>query len=230
MINQTVWTVLLRYVRLLQVSCLLLALFFPGEMRAQNQSSAKIVGTVTDASGALVQNATVKITNIKTGTSTQVITNQKGAYEMPFLDPGSYTVEFTATGFDRVMREGIVLELDQIARVDTQLKIGSTRAGSGHGLWHNPPILNTDDSQRGTNFNSTLIANLPTVGRDPSYFALLAPGTSTAQSNVSGVDPGRRSVNGSRAFSISATVNGGNGVLPNSDNFVTLVPRSLGRW
>jgi hypothetical protein len=221
-INQTVWTVSLRYVRLLQVSCLLLALFFLGELRAQNRSSAKIVGTVTDASGALVQNATVKITNIKTGTSTQVITNQKGAYEMPFLDPGSYTVEFTATGFDRVMREGIVLELDQIARVDTQLKIGSTSevvTVSG-----NSPILNTDDSQRGTNFNSTLIANLPTVGRDPSYFALLAPGTSTAQSNVSGVDPGRRSVNGSRAFSISATVNGGNGVLPNSDNFVTLVP------
>jgi hypothetical protein len=189
---------------------------------AQNRSTAEIVGTVTDTTGAVVPAVTVKITNVKTGAVAQITTNQKGSYDMPYLDPGLYTVEFQATGFGGYVRNGIDLELDQVARVDARMKIGSineliTVNGDA-------PILDTEDSERGTNFNSTLVATLPTVGRDASYLALLAPGTSTAQSSVSGVDPGRRSVNGSRAFSISATVNGGSGVLPNSDNFVTLVP------
>jgi carboxypeptidase family protein len=188
---------------------------------SQNRSTAEIVGTVTDPSGAVVPNTAVKVANTKTGTHTQVTTNNTGAFDVPLLDPGSYTVEFQAAGFQPVIRAGIDLQLDQTARVDVQLKVGSQTEAV---MVNSGTILNTDDSQRGTNLNEQLIDGLPTVGRDPSYLALLAPGTSSAQSNVSGVDPGRRSVNGSRAFSISATVNGGSGVLPNSDNFVTLVP------
>jgi hypothetical protein len=196
-------------------------LLLTGASWSQNRSTAEIVGTVTDPSGAVVPNTAVKITNTKTGTSVQAATNRAGAFDVPLLDPGSYTVEFQATGFQAIIRTGIDLQLDQTARVDTQLKVGSPTEAV---TVYSSTILNTDDSQRGTNFNAQLIDELPTVGRDPSYLALLAPGTSSAQSNVSGVDPGRRSVNGSRAFSISATVNGGSGVLPNSDNFVTLVP------
>jgi Carboxypeptidase regulatory-like domain/TonB dependent receptor len=202
--------------------CLMLALFETGKLQAQNRSTAEIVGTVTDTNGALVPKVIVKITNLKTATSKQITTNEKGDYDMPYLDPGPYTVEFQGAGYESAIRQGIDLELDQIARVDIQLKIGATSqvvTVSG-----DAPILDTEDSQRGTNFNNTLVEDLPTVGRDSSYLALLAPGTSTAQSSISGVDPGRRSVNGSRAFSMSATVNGGSGVLPNSDNFVTLVP------
>ena len=211
-----------RYTRLLQILCLTLACASAGSLQAQNRSTAEIVGTVTDSTGALLPNIAVEITNTKTKTTARIATNQNGSYDMPFLDPGSYTVEFMGVGFDHVVREGIDLELDQVARVDAQLSVAlvnqvvTVNSGS--------PILNTDDSQRGTNFNSNLVAELPTVGRDPSTLAVLAPGTSTAQSNLSGIDPGRRSVNGSRAFSLTATINGGSGVLPNSDNFVTLVP------
>jgi hypothetical protein len=197
-------------------------LLLPGAAWSQNRSTAEIVGTVTDPSGAVVPNTAVKITNTKTGTHTQATTNMAGAFNAPFLDPGPYTLEFQAAGFQAVIRTGIDLQLAQTARVDMQLKVGSQTEAIT--VDASAPILNTDDSQRGTNFSGELIEDLPTVGRDPSYLALLAPGTSSAQSNVSGVDPGRRSVNGSRAFSISATVNGGSGVLPNSDNFVTLVP------
>ena len=198
------------------------ALLLPGASWSQNRSTAEIVGTVTDPSGAVIPDTAVKITNTKTGTHVQATTNMAGAFDVPFLDPGPYTAEFQATGFQALLRKGIDLQLDQTARVDVQLKIGSQTEVVT--VDASAPILNTDDSQRGTNFNGDLVAALPTVGRDPSYLALLAPGTSTAQSNVSGVDPGRKSVNGSRAFSISATINGGSGVLPNSDNFVTLVP------
>ncbi|MHB8502473.1 MAG: TonB-dependent receptor domain-containing protein [Candidatus Acidiferrales bacterium] len=193
-----------------------------GIVRAQNRSTAEIVGTVTDPSGASVPNASVKITNRNTGAIVQVATNQAGAFDAPYLDPGPYAVEFQAPGFVTLVRQGIEIQLDQTARVDGQLKLGA--ATQAITVVANATLLNTEDSQRGTNFNDEMIGALPTVGRDPSYFALLAPGTSTAQSNVYGVDPGRRSVNGSRAFSMSATINGASGVLPNSDNFVTLVP------
>jgi hypothetical protein len=196
-------------------------LLLPGALWPQNSSTAEIVGTVTDPSGAVIPHTTVKITNTTTGTHTQATTNMAGVYDAPFLDPGPYTVEFQSTGFQTVIRAGIQLQLNQTARVDAQLKVGSQTETV---TVNETAILNSDDSQRGTNFNQEMIEDLPTVGRDASYLALLAPGTSSAQSNVSGVDPGRRSVNGSRAFSISATVNGGSGVLPNSDNFVTLVP------
>lgn len=222
MANQKAWNPSSHSAKLLCSLCFALVSFFSVQLQAQNRSTAEIVGTVTDTSGALVSAVAIKITNLKTGTSTQVVTNQKGDYDMPFLDPGTYTLEFRANGFDRYVHNGIALELDQVARVDAQLNVGSvTQVETVTG---NGPIMNSEDSERGTNFNSTLVATLPTVGRDASYLALLAPGTSTAQSSISGVDPGRRSVNGARAFGMSATVNGGSGVLPNSDNFITLVP------
>jgi hypothetical protein len=210
------WTI---RIAALLLFCLILPL---GITRAQNRSTGEIVGTVTDPDGKSVPDATVKIINDKTGVSVEVKTNKDGAFDAPFLDPGIYTVEIRATGFEALVHKGVDLALDQTARVDGQVKIGA--ATETVTVTANAALLNTEDSQRGTNFNNEMISNLPTVGRDASYFALLAPGTSTAQSNVSGVDPGRRSVNGSRAFSIAATVNGGSGVLPNSDNFVTLVP------
>jgi hypothetical protein len=209
----------LKLIGALFLVCLILPF---GVARAQNRSTAEIVGTVTDPDGAIVPNATVTITNTKTGASVDVKSNKDGAFDAPYLDPGPYSVQFQASGFETLMRQGIDIQLDQTARVDGQLKIGaSTQTVT---VVANAPLLNTEDSQRGTNFNTEMIGELPTVGRDPSYFALLAPGTSTAQSNVQGVDPGRRSVNGNRSFSMVASVNGGSGVLPDSDNFVTLVP------
>src|SRR5580700_2232782 len=103
---------------------LILVLLLTGSSWSQNRSTAEIVGTVTDPSGAVVPNTAVKITNTKTGTSVQAATNRAGAFDVPLLDPGSYTVEFQATGFQAIIRTGIDLQLDQTARVDTQLKVG----------------------------------------------------------------------------------------------------------
>jgi len=163
----------LKLIGALFLVCLILPF---GVARAQNRSTAEIVGTVTDPDGAIVPNATVTITNTKTGASVDVKSNKDGAFDAPYLDPGPYSVQFQASGFETLMRQGIDIQLDQTARVDGQLKIGaSTQTVT---VVANAPLLNTEDSQRGTNFNTEMIGELPTVGRDPSYFALLAPGTS----------------------------------------------------
>ena len=73
---------------------LISALLLTGALWPQNRSTAEIIGTVTDPSGAVVPNAAVKVANTKTGTRTQVTTNNSGVFDVPLLDPGSYTVEF----------------------------------------------------------------------------------------------------------------------------------------
>jgi hypothetical protein len=78
----------------------------------------------------LIPHTSVKITDTNTGTHTQPTTNAAGMFDVPFLDPGPYTVVFQATGFQSLIREVIQLQLDQTARVDAQLKGCAERSSS----------------------------------------------------------------------------------------------------
>jgi hypothetical protein len=189
---------------------------------AQNRNTAELLGAVTDSSGGILANAEITIANDETQTIIHARSNQAGLYNAPYLQPGSYTVSFELKGFTTLKKSNIELQVGQTARVNATMEVGTTTTVVT--VTNSAPLLNTDDSQRGTNFSQQLVTNLPLVGRDPSALAVLSAGTSTAQSSVSGGDPGRRSVNGNRSFSISATVNGGSVVLPGSDNFSSFIP------
>ena len=190
---------------------------------AQNRTTAELVGTVLDPSGAALPGSTITVTNVATQSRLTVEANQAGYYDVPFLQPGTYVVQFEHPGFQTVERTNIVLEVAQTARVNAALELGATK--SAITVEAPAPLVSADDSQHGTNLSDKLVGNLPLVGRDPSALAVLAAGTSTAQSGVgANPDPGRRSINGNRAFSMSATVNGGSVILPQSQNFSSLVP------
>jgi len=185
---------------------------------AQNRTTGELVGTVTDPSGAVLPHVHVTVTNVDTHAILQVETNQAGVYDVPFLPPGTYSLTFELAGFRTLQRKGVELQLAQTARIDAALELGATT--SAITVEAAAPLMDTDDSQRGTNISNTMVGNLPLVGRDPSSLAVLAAGTSTAQSGVAAnPDPGRRNINGNRAFTISATVNGGSVILPQSQNF-----------
>ena len=193
-------------------------LFLLAIASGQNRTTAELTGTVTDPSGAAVPGVRVSVINLQTKVTLKVETNHAGYYDVPFLPPGSYSMTFEIAGFQTVQRTNIELQLGQTVRMDTSLELGTTR--SAITIEAPAPLVNADDSQRGTNLSSTMVSNLPLVGRDPSSLAVLAAGTSTAQSGVaSNPDPGRRNINGNRAFTISATVNGGSVILPQSQNF-----------
>jgi hypothetical protein len=199
-----------------------LVLLFAAIAAAQNRSTAEISGTVTDPSGAVLPGVKITVQN----TATQVIVHAEssaaGLYRAPLLPPGVYNLTFEHPGFQTVRRNGINLALDQTARIDVTMLLGATQAVVE--VTAAPPLIEADKSERATNFTSELTQNLPLVGRDPSKLAILAPGTSTAQQTFSSPDPGRVNVNGNRAFTIQATVNGGSSVLPNSNNFSAFVP------
>src|SRR6266542_388715 len=84
-------------------------------------TSATIVGTVTDSSGAALPGATVTARNVDTGFNRTVPTNEAGAYRLEFLPIGSYVVEVTLSGFKTAIRSGIVLNVNDTARVDASL-------------------------------------------------------------------------------------------------------------
>ena len=84
-----------------------------------------IVGTVKDASGALVNRAKVTITNVEENTSRSVMTNEKGTYEALNLKPGRYSAAVASPGFQESTKSGIELDARQTSRVDFDLQIGA---------------------------------------------------------------------------------------------------------
>jgi hypothetical protein len=207
--------------------CLLFQFCLLQNLPAQNSATGTITGAVTDPSGSVIPSATVTVFNEATHLAVAVKTTNSGDYDAPFLEPGNYQVTVTQPGFETFQRNHISLLLDQTVRVDARLSIGTSSEVVS--VTSNEAQLETESSQLEVNFSNDLVENLPLAGRAVTQLAILAPGTSTAMSqhdnsSVLNMDPGRVNVQGSRAFTVNAILNGGTIVLPNSDNFQPDVP------
>src|SRR5207249_8820836 len=109
------------------MSCLrnaAIAIFLVVSILGAQGFRATVVGRVTDDTGAVVPGAMITITNTGTNESRTVIANDSGEYAIPQLAPGQYTLTAEYTGFNKVVRSGIVLETNQQARFDVVLKVG----------------------------------------------------------------------------------------------------------
>lgn len=142
-------------------------------LRAQT-SQGRILGTVTDASGAVVPGARVTVTNTATAVSREVTSSNAGEFVAPGLEAGPYSVKIQAKGFATTERTGIRLEVAKDARVDVQLKPGATTevvTVSGEA-----PIVDTTSNVLGGTFSNQAINELPLQGRDFQNLAVLQPG------------------------------------------------------
>src|SRR5208283_4315502 len=93
---------------------------------APAQSTAgRILGTVTDQSGAAVARATVVITDVQRGTSRTVTTDETGGYVAPDLQPGTYKVRAEIKGFKTTERPNVVIEVATDVRIDVALQPGA---------------------------------------------------------------------------------------------------------
>jgi hypothetical protein len=88
-------------------------------------TSGQITGTVTDATAAAVQGASLSVSNESTGLKRQTESNERGAYAFPLLPPGSYRVSVLKPGFRPMTRTNLELAVDQTARVDFALEVGA---------------------------------------------------------------------------------------------------------
>jgi outer membrane receptor protein involved in Fe transport len=148
-------------------------------------TTGTIIGTVSDASG-VVPGATVTIRDINKGTTTTYVTDAAGLYTAPFLVPGTYAVEVNVQGFKKSVLEGIVLQVNQRARVDVTLEVG--RIEETTTVTSSAPIVRTDSSEVGTVIEERAIKELPLNGRNFATLVYLTPGITPGQAgeNLSG--------------------------------------------
>jgi hypothetical protein len=143
-------------------------------------TTGTIVGTIQDANG-VVPGATVTIREVNKGTSDSYVTDENGIYTAPFLTPGTYTVEVNVQGFRRWRREGVILQVNQRARVDVALEVGGIEETTT--VVAEAPLLRTDSSEVGTVIEERAIKELPLNGRNFATLVYLPPGITPGQAN-----------------------------------------------
>jgi len=157
------------------VAALMIALVaMVGQSFAQSATTGGITGRVMDPQGAVVANATVKITNLGTQAETTLTSNDEGAYRFSNLQPGTYRVDVTAGSFAPAFAEKVTVEVGRETAVDIPLTIGGQAANVT--VTAEAPVINTTDMANATNITQTEIQDLPINGRRASDFARLTPG------------------------------------------------------
>lgn len=146
-------------------------------LRAVAQTQGEITGVVNDSSGAAVEGATVTVTSVATGAVRRVQTNAEGIFSFPALLPGGYTVKVEQQGFKTSLRDGIQLEVQQTARVDITLEIGSV--GETVTVTGGTPLLAQESTTVGTVIENKRIVDLPLNGRNFLQLVATAPNVST---------------------------------------------------
>ena len=170
---------------------------------AQSNISGDIVGTVTDATGAILPGAQVTITNDANDQVKTVTTDRVGDYRVSLLEPGRYKVSITAAGFETTTQETNV-SAGVVTQLSVKLTVGkaSTTVEVSSGAIQ---VLHVEDAQLSTSFDLQQLQNLPNPGGDLTFVAQTTPG---AVMNTQG-GYGNFSTNGLPATSNTFTVNGG---------------------
>ncbi len=139
------------------------------------QNTADVVGTVTDASGAVIPGATVTITNSGTNISQHSTTGADGNYIFTLLQVGTYAVKVEAKGFKTFSAPNITLAAGDRARVDAAMQVGDvTQTVEVSGAV--APALQTDSSTLGNLVTSQAVQDIPLNGRNFIKLVQLNPG------------------------------------------------------
>ncbi len=195
-------------------------------LSAFGQTFGDISGEVRDPSGAGIAGVQVIVTNTATNAVRTAVTNEGGSYSVPALVPGLYNVKVEKTGFKIVTRTNIEIQVQQSARIDVDLPLGSVTesvevSGSAQ-------LLSTEDATVGTVIDNKRIVELPLNGRNYLQLASLAPNVSYGF-GTSGQADGRQggsranqniSVAGARSEFNYFTLDGVDNTDPNFNTYV----------
>jgi hypothetical protein len=157
-----------------------LTVFFSTNASGQT-ASGTIVGTVTDQTGASVPGAKITATNEGTKLSRSVVTDAKGDYSIPLLNPGKYSVRTEKQGFETSVASGIIVQVTQSANVDFKLNVGAVtqtvRVSAA------APLLQTANATVGQVIGNKPIVDLPLNGRDFLALSVLSPAAVVQEGN-----------------------------------------------
>jgi Carboxypeptidase regulatory-like domain/TonB dependent receptor len=199
-------------------SCLLLVLLLATTGASQyiwsQEVTAAIVGTIVDPSGAPIKGAKVIATDKEHGTMYERETNDAGAYDIDRIPVGNYELKITASGFQTSFHPAFTLVLNQIARVDVQMKVG--QVSETVEVTGAAPILKTESTSVDTVIDSNTNDRLPLATRNYIQLTLLAPGSVTP--NPDSFNNGDNTANGGRPYINGNREQANNFVLDGVDN------------
>jgi outer membrane receptor protein involved in Fe transport len=176
-----------------------------GTRASAQYEDGSLIGTIRDASGAVVANANVTVTNINTGIVTKVASSGSGDYEVPSLHVGVYTVDAEASGFAPAEAKNITISVAGRTRIDLTLNVGQANATTVE-VSDVALQLETETSERGETISGYQTSALPLVSRNYSDLLALvagsrqAPTAATTTAVTSLVRQGSYNVNGERSM------------------------------
>ncbi len=209
--------------RLFITASVLCVVILPVKGAFAQQATARIVGTVSDAQGAVVQGVRIRVTNLATNVTNEITTDKSGYYQVLDLPIGTYRIVARHEGFRTLEVKTAPLEINQSLRVDMRLEVGAVEAqvtveGQASGVETVNPTL-------GESVTSRPIVNMPLNGRNVLSLALLQPGVTEDNPDDTSATQGFN-VGGGRTDSVTYLLDGGlnndlidNGVVynPNPD-------------
>jgi hypothetical protein len=180
--------------------CLLAALASSSLLRAQDVTAA-VTGVVSDPTGATVAGASVTAADLDRGTTFSTVTDSAGSYNLARLPVGRYQVKVAVTGFETAVQPTVELVINQVAKIDFQLKVGNVSQTME--VTSSAPILQSETTTLGTVMQSAAITALPLETRNYNQLTLLMPGAVTTSpgafnSGQSTFNSGRPYINGNR--------------------------------
>lgn len=142
---------------------------------AHAQYRASIQGVVTDPQGAIVNGATVTLTNHETNQTLTTTTDGSGIYNFTGLGPSQYTLSVEKPGFKKKVLDNVSVIAEQANALNVQLDIGDV-ATSVTVSGDSTPLIDTETSNLSGTVNAKEFQALPSFGRDPFQLLQLAPG------------------------------------------------------
>jgi hypothetical protein len=179
-------------------------------------SKGFVIGNITDPTDAVIVGANIKITNAGTGVSRETVSALDGSFRIDAVDPGTYNVEVSQTGFKIVSRQNVIVTAAQTTTAQFQLEIGTqsevVNVTSGDDV-----VLQTQDGARVNTLSKREITDLPTPALNPASIVFTLPGVVDPGPLAGGFVQGSEfSVNGLRPRANNQLIDG----LDNNDNSI----------
>ena len=174
-------------------------------------AGGSISGTVTDSSTRVVKDVKITITNLATGVTREVTTNEDGAFSAPNLLPGTYEAKFSAPGFKTDTRSGIELTVGAALVLDLTMTVGAVLESVV--VQSEVPAVQLTTSDISAVVNATTIRELPLNGRSWTDLAQLQPGVSAIHTQP---DFSAGTDRGNRGFGQQLTISG---ARPQQNNY-----------
>ncbi|HLJ16158.1 MAG TPA: TonB-dependent receptor [Bryobacteraceae bacterium] len=204
---------------------ILIAVIALPALRVCAQDVGEITGSVTDATGAIINGAVITVTNTATNQARTAASNDTGNYSVPYLSPGIYDIRIEHPGFKVATRKGVEIQVGAVARIDFPMQVGEVSQQME--VTGGAPLLSTETAALGTVIENRRIIDLPLNGRDYLQLVTLSPNVTTegGAGGATGLQGGTRSqtslsVAGQRLEFNRYTLDGMENTDPNFNSYI----------